>query len=156
MLFCRFYDIMITINTREVSMKNITVAICLDDKGGMTIFGKRQSRDRVLISELCDSVDGIIYISEFSKALFAPHEDRYRVSDDPLTECPDGGVCFIEDLALMPHLSEIETLLLYKWNRVYPSDKRIDIPLDGFRVIEEHEFTGSSHDKITKLTMRRK
>ena len=137
-------------------MKNITVVICLDDKGGMTVFGKRQSRDRLLISELCESVEGSIYISEFSKPLFIPHEGKYRISDDPLGECPDGGVCFIENMELAPHLHEIGTLMLYKWNEVYPSDRKIDISFDGFRVVNKLEFAGSSHDKITKLVMRRK
>ena len=137
-------------------MKSITVALCVDDRGGMTVFGKRQSRDRVLISELCDSTDGIIYISAFSELLFAPHVGKFKVCDDPLAECPDGGVCFIEDRALMPYLSEIGELILYKWNELYPADHRIDRPLDGFTVVARSEFKGSSHDKITKLTMRRK
>ena len=137
-------------------MQGITVAVCVDNKGGMTIFGKRQSRDRVLISDLCASTERTIYISAFSEILFAPHEGRYKVCDDPLGECPDGGICFIENMALMPHLDHINELILYKWNEVYPSDKKIDIPLDGFRVIKKLEFEGSSHDKITKLTMWRK
>ena len=137
-------------------MKRITVILCVDDKGGMTFFGKRQSRDRVLISELCESTDRVIYISAFSEALFAPHEGRYKVCDDPLSECPDGGVCFVEDLALMPHLDSIGELILYKWNEVYPSDKKIDVPPDEFRVVNTIEFAGSSHEKITKLTMWRK
>ena len=137
-------------------MKSITVAVCLDDKGGMTIFGKRQSRDRVLISELCDSTGGVIYISEFSKLLFAPHEGKYQICADPLSECPDGGVCFIENLPLLPHLPEIGTLIMYKWNEVYPSDKKIDIQFDNFTVVGKKEFAGSSHDNITKLILRRR
>lgn len=137
-------------------MKNITVAICLDDNGGMTFFGKRQSRDRVLIADLCDSVDGIIYIAGFSEMLFEPHPGRYAVCTDPLLECPDGGVCFIENLALSSVLQNIERIILYKWNRCYPSDKRIDISFDDFSVFSESEFAGSSHEKITKVILRRK
>ena len=137
-------------------MKKITVAICLDDKGGMTIFGKRQSRDRVLISELCDSTDGVIYISPFSELLFRPHPDKFKVCEDPLSECPDGGVCFIENQTLAPYADQIECIILYKWNEVYPSDRKIDIELGMFRAVEEREFVGSSHDRITRLTLRRK
>ena len=140
---------------REVFMtRRLRVVLCLDDEGGMTFFGKRQSRDRVLIDELCSSTDGMIYISSFSSHLFGGHEDRVSVCRDPLSECPDGATVFVENLALKPYADEIEEILLYRWNRLYPSDKKIDISFDGFRVISKKEFVGSSHDKITKLILR--
>ncbi len=137
-------------------MKRITVAVCVDDRGGMTFFGKRQSRDRVLISELCESVQEKIYIHPYSKLLFEPHEERYVSADNPIDACPDGGICFIENISLAEHADVIETVILYKWNRVYPFDKKLDLALDGFSVECESEFVGSSHDKITKLILRRK
>lgn len=136
--------------------KGITVAICLDDEGGMTFFGKRQSRDRVLIGELCDSTDGPIYINSFSTHLFKEREDRIAVVENQLEECPEGGVAFVENLPLLPHLGRISEIILYKWNVLYPSDKKLDISLSGFEVVSKKEFAGSSHDKITKLTMRKK
>ena len=136
--------------------KKITVVLCLDDKGGMTFFGKRQSRDRQLISELCDSTEGAIYVNGFSSFIFAGHEDRIALSQSPLEECPDGGVVFVENLALSPYFDAIDRIILYKWNTTYPADKRIDISFEGFRVESKKEFSGSSHEKKTKLTMRRK
>ena len=136
--------------------KKITVALTLDDDGGMTFFGKRQSRDRVLISELCDSIPGKIYINNFSSHVFAGHEDKAIISADPIADCPDGGTVFIENLPLAPHADMIERIILYKWNTRYPSDKRIDISFSGYEVEGKKEFAGRSHDKITKLTMRRK
>ena len=135
--------------------KKITVVLCLDDNGGMTFFGKRQSRDRVLISELCDSTEGKIYVNSFSSFVFAGHEDRVMLSKSPLDDCPDGGTVFVENLALAPYLGSIDRVILYKWNTTYPADKRIDISFEGFRAESKKEFAGSSHDKITKLTMRR-
>ena len=134
----------------------ITVAVCLDDRGGMMLFGRRQSRDRVLIGELCESADVTIYTNRFSEMLFAGHEDRIAVSDNPLDECPDGGIAFIENLPLLPHIDRISRLISYKWNRLYPSDVKIDIDLSAFGVIGRKDFVGSSHDKITKLTLMRK
>ena len=134
----------------------IKVAVCLDDEGGMTFFGKRQSRDRVLIGELCDSTDGKIYINSFSSHIFAGHEGKVEISEDPLAECPAGGVAFIENLPLAPYFEKISEIILYKWNTLYPYDRRIDISFSDFEVISKKEFAGSSHDKITKLTMRRK
>ena len=137
-------------------MRDITVAICLDDRGGMLFFGRRQSRDRVLISELVDSVDKKIYINSFSKLLFEPHADKVVICDNPLLECPDGGIVFVEDLPLQPYLADISKIILYKWNKLYPSDKRIDIDFDDFRVVSEKIFVGSSHEKISKVTLEKK
>lgn len=134
----------------------ITVAVCLDDEGGMTFFGRRQSRDRVLIDELCDSTDGPIYIGEFSKMLFKDHADKVCVSDNPLDDCPDGGFAFIENLPLLPYVDRISRLIIYKWNRLYPYDVKIDLNLGSFAVLSHEDFVGSSHDKITKLTLVRK
>lgn len=134
----------------------ITVAVCLDDEGGMTFFGRRQSRDRVLIDELCNSTDGQIYINEFSRILFKDHTDRVTVSDNPLDNCPDGGLAFIENLPLLPHIDRISRLIVYKWNRLYPYDVRIDLNLGDFGVLSHGDFVGSSHEKITKLTLVRK
>ncbi|MBR7116127.1 MAG: ribonuclease Z [Clostridia bacterium] len=136
--------------------KSITVVICLDDEGGMTVFGKRQSRDRVLIEELCESVSAPIYVNTFSSFLFRDRADRVHISDDPLGDCPDGGVAFIENLPLLPHIDDIGTVILYKWNRLYPSDVKIDISFDGFRVESRKDFVGSSHERITKIIMTKR
>ena len=136
--------------------RRITVVLTIDDKGGMTFFGKRQSRDRVLIGELCDSIGCPIYVNSFSAFLFRDRTECIRLSEDPLAECPDGGAVFVENLALSPYFGEIGEIILYKWNTVYPADRRIDISFSDFDVISKKEFAGSSHDKITKLTLRRK
>ncbi len=137
-------------------MKKISVAICLDDNGGMMFNSRRQSRDRVLIGELCDSVKGKIYIDNYSKLLFEAHPDKVIICDDPLGECCDGGVCFIENLKLEPYAENISEIILYKWNRLYPSDMKFDLSFSDYRVIQKKEFVGSSHDKITKLTLRKR
>lgn len=137
-------------------MKKITVAICLDDNGGMMFNSRRQSRDRVLIGELCESVKGKIYIHDYSRLLFDAYSEKVIISDNPLSECSDGDVCFIENLRLAPYAEEIDEIILYKWNRLYPSDMKFDLSFNDYRVIQKKEFVGSSHDKITKLTLRKK
>ena len=138
-------------------MKQITVAVVLDDDEGMMFFGKRQSRDRVLIEELISSSENTpIYIHPYSKLLF-PDLSRVTVSDDPLHDCPDGGTVFVEHLPLTPHLGDIGKMIVYRWNRLYPSDKKFDIDLArcGFTRLSLSEFPGSSHDKITKEVYRK-
>ena len=138
-------------------MNGISVAVCVDDKLGMLFYGKRQSRDRVLIEELIESACGKkIYISSFSKLLF-PNDESVTVCEDPLLEAKDGDVCFIENLPLVPYVGKISTLIIYKWNRAYPTDKKLDVDVRacGFKLDSVKEFAGSSHDKITKEIYKR-
>ena len=127
------------------------VAVCVDDAFGMLFFGKRQSRDRVLIQHLIERAEGRVLISPFSRLLFEQYP-QVTVSDTPLDEAQGNDLCFIENLPLAPYEDKIDVLYVYHWNRSYPSDKRLDIDLTGWRLRETEEFVGSSHEKITKET----
>lgn len=135
-----------------MSTRRIKVAVTLDDKGGMMFNKRRQSRDRILIADLIEKTEGFIYISPYSSLLFEEYPDRIKTVTDPLLECEDGAFAFIEGLALLPHVEDIDELIVYKWNRTYPSDVRLDIDITscGFRMNAKYEFQGSSHEKITK------
>lgn len=138
------------------TMKSLSVAVCVDERGGMTFFGKRQSRDRVLIQELLDSTKGKVYIRKFSSLLFEGHEDRIVVCEDPFSGAGDDDVIFIEDMPLKDKTNEIDRLIVYCWGKVYPSDKKLGFkPEECFRAIESSEFAGSSHDKITKTVYKK-
>ena len=133
-------------------MKKLTVAVVLDDNEGMLLFGKRQSKDRVLISDfVAGAGESPIYAAAFSKVLF----DKYgevTLCENPFESAPDGAFCFIENYPLMPYLDMIDTLIIYRWNRLYHSDVKFDLDVKGcgYKKISTAEFAGSSHDKITK------
>ena len=135
--------------------RELIVAICLDDGGGMLFGGQRQSRDRVLTAELCASTNGKIYITSFSSAIFKEHRERVEIVDDPFNDAPDGATLFIENIDISPDEDRVAEILLYKWNRKYPADKWIDIDLSSYRIISKRIFVGSSHDKITRLKLKR-
>lgn len=132
-------------------MKKITVAVALDDECGMMFNNRRQSRDRVMIAELLNGTDRSIYIHPYSAMLFGDCE-RVVISNDPLAECEDGCIAFIEQLPIMPHLHSVERFIIYRWNRLYPADKYFDIDLEksGFELKSQFDFEGSSHERITK------
>ena len=131
-------------------MKKITVAVTVDERMGIAFNKRRQSRDRILINDLADTVVGKIYVSEHSLPLFEEYKDRIVVADDPLRECPDGGCCFVEMTELTPYIDDISTLIVYNWNRHYPSDIKLDVDFSGYKLVDYREFIGSSHEKITK------
>ena len=138
-------------------MRNITVAITVDNKMGIAFNKRRQSRDKALIDDLCAMTDKDIYISSYSALLFEAHGDRIKIVDDPLAECPDGGFCFVEMTDPSPHLDSISDLVVYYWNRLYPSDKKLSIDIEGagFTLATSSEFVGNSHDKITKIVYQK-
>jgi len=132
-------------------MKKITVAVCIDEEGGMMFNNRRPTRDRVLISELLTSTEGRIVIHPYSQTLFRDSE-RVVVSDDPMETAEDGDICFIEQLPIKPQLSYVSRFIVYNWNTLYPKDKSFDVDLrgSGFSLVSESEFEGSSHERITK------
>ena len=53
---------------------------------------------------------------------------------------------------LLPYEAQLESLILFRWDRVYPADTCLDIPLEehGWRLVERSEFPGYSHEKIVQ------
>lgn len=131
-------------------MRNITVAIAVDERMGIGFNKRRQSCDRIMIEELIRSQAGKIYVSEYSKELFLDFEDRIEVVKNPIEDCKDGECCFVELCDIKKHLNEISILIIYYWNRHYPSDITLSANLDGYTLVSTKDFAGSSHEKITK------
>lgn len=125
------------------------IIICLDDKGGISFGGRRLSRDRELISYLCARY-GRMCVSPYSAQLFEGMDAV--ISPDPAhSEC---DTCFVEDTEPYLDSPDAEELVVCRWNRIYPSDRRIAIP-PHWRAVEEDELTGSSHDRITVSVYRK-
>ena len=119
---------------------------------------RRQSRDRVLVEDLLSTVGkDRLWMGEYSVPLFSEYESICSVSEDFLSLAAKEEWCFLEDRSPLPYLDRIESILIYRWNRRYPSDLRFEVDLkkEGFTMIEQTEFVGYSHEKITKEIYRR-
>lgn len=129
----------------------MTLVLCLDDECGMMFNHRRQSRDRVLIAELLETVGGCrLLVSPYSKALFPPDAANISVVENPCAEAEDGDFAFVEDTDPTAAWDKVSTLIIYRWNRLYPADKVFSGDMTGFALTGTYEFTGSSHDTITK------
>ncbi len=131
----------------------MTVIVCIEDRGGMTFMRRRLSKDRILSEDIVKTVgDGILYISDFSEALFSESDISVMSVSNPLDSAQEGDFAFIENLGLKSSIEKIKRLIIYKWNRRYPFDFSLDIAPEkcGFSLKESYDFKGSSHDKITK------
>lgn len=127
------------------------VMICVDDKNGMMFNRRRQSQDRVVREHILQRVgDSIIWMNAYSQKQFADTDpSRLKIFEDFLDRAGAGDFCFVEDQDLRPYIDQIEEIVLYKWNRSYPSDVWFEVELSVWKLAEVEEFVGSSHEKIT-------
>ena len=91
--------------------------------------------------------DGVLYTDSYSEGLF----EGYDVNVDAyyLNKATDRDFCFVEKTSLKDYEDKIKTLVLFKWNKVYPSDMKLDVSLDNRTLESTFDFKGTSHDKIT-------
>jgi len=61
----------------------------------------------------------------------------------------DRRILFVENNKLTDHEKKIEKLIVFKWNKVYPSDKKLDISTEKMTLIQQFDFKGTSHKKIS-------
>ena len=119
--------------------------VCLDDKNGLMFNKRRQSRDRVLIENVLELCKGKkLYTNEYSSKLFP--ENSVEVFDS--IENVGNEYCFAENFTV--NEENIEEIIVYKWNRLYPADTYFNIDLAGWNLTETVDFEGSSHEKITR------
>ncbi len=114
---------------------------------------RRQSRDRAVVADVIASLgNGALYLAPFSEKLFAETEVSYRVDEQFLSLAGKEDTCFVEDRHLSDYVRQIDEVVIYHWNRRYPTDFYFDLSLAelGFRLREVVEWQGYSHEKITK------
>jgi len=121
------------------------IVFVLDQKNGMMFNHRRQSFDQAIIKKIVEDVNeikGRLWLSDYSKELFA----SYDVNMMPLEE-------FDLDLEAMIADKEVSIELnFYRWDKVYPSDKKMIFTkelLDAFFVKASYELSGETHDVIS-------
>lgn len=127
------------------------VILCLDDKKGMMFNNRRQSKDKFVIQDILKLVDGKkLFISSYSESLFQGLESKLIIDDNFLNNAVEEDYCFVENNNLKDFSEKIEKIIVYKWNRIYPSDLKLEITIQDWNLIGRFEFVGNSHDKITR------
>ena len=142
----------------EDAVIGMRLIICLDDRNGMMFNGRRQSRDRALIEDIEASVGGgTIYTSLYSAPLFEGAGVKAVISEEIPLDAGSLAVYFMEDRSPSPYLASFDGVTVYRWNRHYPADVVFDVDLKtcGFRLVEQIDFAGTSHETITKEIFER-
>ncbi len=128
----------------------MTIFVCVDDKNGMMFNKRRQSSDRVIRTKMFEMTGGKpIFMNSYSKKQFVEEDITTNVAENFLELAGEGDFCFVEDACLMPYYDKIKRVVLFKWNKVYPSDRKFDLNVSEMKLVNTLDFEGYSHDKIT-------
>lgn len=126
--------------------------VCLDEKDGMSFFGRRQSMDRVLQSRaLALAGNGKLWMNRYTAEQFSAWPERITVAEDFLLTAPENAWCFAEVTEVSACLDRAEQIVIFRWNRLYPSDRSFPMQRlkEGWYPVSREDFPGYSHDNIT-------
>ncbi len=125
--------------------------VCIDDKLGMAFNNRRQSKDSALRADILTLTDGKLWMNTYSAAQFE-EANTFYMDDDFLDKAAADDYCFVENADIAPYAERVSGVILYRWNRHYPSDRKFPMELFEDRWILEStfEFPGSSHETITR------
>ncbi len=125
------------------------VIICLDQKNGRLFNSRRQSSDRKIREHVLANLGNRkLWLDSYSAKQFVDYEDSLVVDDDFSSHMGDEDICFLER-GEMPRVGNIKRLIVYRWDKTYPSDVSLDETVfRSFSYALQGSFPGYSHDKI--------
>lgn len=127
----------------------MNVFICVDENLGIGFNNRRQSRDAEVVLKILEMSNGCkLYVNEYSSKLFKNYSN-ILVDNDYLNKAREGDCCFVELNSLGDYNDKIDTVILFKWNKIYPADMKLEIDFSDRKLEKVFEFKGTSHDKIT-------
>ena len=128
------------------------IIVCVDEKGGMSFGGRRQSRDSVLCQRILEITAGDrLWVRPYTAGLFSDIS-RLCVSEDYLHKAAPEDWCFTETEDLTDYLEQFDRVVVYRWNRHYPSDRKFPEArlAERWHLESRQDFAGSSHERITE------
>ena len=152
------------------------IIVCVDNRMGMCFNGRRVSRDRVVSGDILEMTrENVLWMAPGAEKLFAEalkakeeedqefgrgkkiqnagrmeNEKMWKIDRDFLEKAKAEDFCLVEAENLTGSEEKIEEIVLYKWNRDYPADLFFKVDLSKWKLKERKEFSGYSHEKITR------
>lgn len=121
------------------------LAICVDERMGLSLKGRRLSKDAALRDRLWDLSGGKLRMSAYSARQFS---QQVYSGADYLSGAQEGDWCFVENTDYEACSNCIERIVLLHWNRHYPSDEAFRFP-GKWKLVSKEDFPGTSHDCLT-------
>lgn len=129
------------------------IIAAVDEENGLMFNNRRQSQDRILRERILSmSFGSKLWMNQYSKNQFNGCNSQWICeSEDFLDEATDGEYCFVENTDVSLYENEAEKIILFRWNRKYPSDFYFDIDVNSltWHLTYIEDFQGYSHEKIT-------
>ena len=117
---------------------------------GLMFHQRRQTQDRI-VRENIKALKERIYMNEYSYQLYKDTLDDVIVDNDFIKH-GENHYCLIENVSVKD--CDIDEMILYRWNTIYPCDYYLDIDLSKFQLVKQEMFKGSSHE-VTKEIYRK-
>lgn len=123
--------------------------VCIDERDGLSFCGRRLSRDGILNRHMQNLSSGHkLWMNAYSGKMFTDAE--ICIHEQFLEKAEPGDYCFLENAPLPETNEALESVILYHWNRTYPSTVRFPRALlHGMHLAKTEEFSGRSHETIT-------
>jgi len=131
----------------------VKIIVCLDDRDGMLFAGRRQSKDSLLRQRVLELIgEPPLWMNTYTAGQFTEAAEKLCCDEAFLEKAATGEYCFVENTDISPYADQIEGVIIYRWNRAYPSDVKFPVELFAQRwhKVSCREFAGSSHESITE------
>ena len=141
----------------------MTLVFTVDERMGLAFGKRRQSRDRELTRDLVAFAgERRIVASEYSRLLFEEagidiEASHISLCENPISEASGDDVVFLELACPKGATALADEIVLYLWNRHYPSTSVLDIRTieRDFILQGSFDFAGRSHEKLTRVVYKR-
>lgn len=125
------------------------IIICVDINDGMMFNNRRQSKDAKVIDNIVRYIKNkTLWVDEYSSELFAKKSINLSVDNDFFNKAKKEDYCFVEKADVSNVV--IDELVVFRWDKVYPADKKMPQVYNNMILKNRLEFVGTSHDKIIR------
>ena len=132
----------------------LILILCLDDSNGMMFNNRRLSKDKKIRERILKITSmSKLFMNSYSYNQFKDENfTNIIVDEDFLKNASKSDYCFVENSKISEYLNKVEKIIIYKWNRKYPSDMKFELNLKDplFKLIQNTDFEGNSHKKISE------
>ena len=128
------------------------LVICADDRDGILFNNRRLSRDSALCAHILEHCgENVLWMNNYSASIFPQNTPNIRISENFLEEAGAGELCFVENTDFSRIYPQAEKIILYRWNRSYPADRKLPADfLTGRKQSSTLDLAGNSHPCITQ------
>lgn len=132
------------------------IIVCLEDNFGISFNKRRLSSDSIL-SRKIQSITAVskLWIHPYSAPLFDLTCEHVFADQEFARKAAPSEYVFFENGEANDFALSAEEIILFRWNRRYPSDTYfLQTHLQNRELVLSEDFSGNSHERITMEVYR--